>query len=240
MAPSPDRGRAPLSRGMRHSLTVPKVIRLYRAHWSTNCERVALALAHKELDVESVIIDYSDRSAVERVSGQPLVPVIVEEGEVVSDSRAILRHLDHRFPKRSLFPESDPERAQFDLFMEWFDEVWKRASNTIEDELERGSPDAALIERCGVQMQAWLDLFEGLLAGRTFMLGDRFSAADCIAFPFLKYARGRDAEDDELYHRIVDEHQSLDGRPRLAAWIDRVDALPRAYGSTVSDATVRR
>jgi glutathione S-transferase len=216
------------------------VIRLYRAHWSTNCERVALALGHKRLDVESVIIDYSDRSAVEQVSGQPLVPVIVDEGEVVNDSRAILRYLEDRYPRHPLFPDTDPERAEVDLFLEWFDEVWKQASNRIEDELAGGAPDAAVIERCSSRIVAWLDVFEGLLAGRDFMLGDRVSAADCAGFPFLKYARGRDPGDDELYHRVVDEHQSLDGRPRLAAWIERVDALPRAYGPTVSDATAPR
>lgn len=212
------------------------MIRLYRAHWSTNCERVALALAHKGLEAESVIIDYSDRSEVERVSGQPLVPVIVEDGEVVTDSRTILRHLEARHPEPSLFPAANPDRAELDLFVEWFDDVWKQASNTIEDELEGGSPDAALVERCSARMNAWLDLFEGLLAGRDFLLADAVSAADFIAFPFLKYARGRDPADDELYHRVVDEQQSLDGRPRLAAWIDRIDALPREYGRTVSEA----
>ena len=42
------------------------MIRLYRAAFSTNCERVTLALAHKGLDdqVESVWIDYADRSPV--------------------------------------------------------------------------------------------------------------------------------------------------------------------------------
>ena len=52
--------------------------------------------------------------------------------------------------------------------------------------------------------------------------------ADCIVFPFVKFALGRDPEDDELFHRILDEHQSVDGRPRLKSWIERVDARPRA------------
>ena len=70
---------------------------------------------------------------------------------------------------------------------------------------------------------------EGDITCRRFhLLGDRFCAADCVAFPFLKYAAGRDPADDELFHRVLDEHQSLDGRPRLAAWIERVDARPRA------------
>ena len=76
-------------------------------------------------------------------------------------------------------------------------------------------------------MDAWLDLFEGLLAGGDHLFGD-FSAADCAAFPFLKYALSRDPADDELFHRLLDEHQSATGRPRLVAWIERMDARPRA------------
>lgn len=77
-------------------------------------------------------------------------------------------------------------------------------------------------------MAAALDRFEALLAGRDHLLGDAFSAADCAAFPFLKYAARRDPADDELFHRVLDEHQELgDDHPRLAAWIERVDARPR-------------
>ena len=46
--------------------TGARVIRFYRAPWSTNCDRVAIALAHKGLAAESVWIDYSDRSVIER------------------------------------------------------------------------------------------------------------------------------------------------------------------------------
>ena len=36
-------------------------------------------------------------------------------------------------------------------------------------------------------MHAALDRFEALLAGRPYLY-DEFGVADCIAFPFLKYA----------------------------------------------------
>jgi glutathione S-transferase len=66
-------------------------------------------------------------------------------------------------------------------------------------------------------------------AGRGHLFGE-FSAADCAAFPFLKFGQGRDPADHELFHRILEEHLKLDGsHPRLAAWIDRVDQRPRAY-----------
>ena len=51
-------------------------MRVYRIPFSTNVERVSLALAHKRLEVEWVDVDPADRAEVVRVSGQELVPVL--------------------------------------------------------------------------------------------------------------------------------------------------------------------
>ena len=204
-------------------------IRLYRAEWSTNCERVGLALAHKGLGAQSVLIEYSDRSPVEAVSGQGLVPVIEDAGEVVNDSVTILRHLERRYPEPRLFPADAARRAEVDVFIDWFERVYKDAPNTIEDELERDDPDLALVERRGAEMAARLDIFERLLDGRDFLSGE-FGAADCVAYPFLKYAARRDPDDTELFHLVLADHQPLgDDHPHLAAWIGRVAERPRAY-----------
>ena len=205
------------------------MIRLFRAPFSTNVERVALALAHKGLEVESVVIDYADRSPVIEVSGQPLVPVIVDDGRVVANSTPILRYLEETRPDPPLFPRDRARRAEMDVFLEWFNEVWKAPPNAIEAELENPEPDCERIAALCGRMGAWLGLFEAMLDGRDYLFGE-FSAADCAAFPFLKYARFRDPPDDELFHLILEEHQRLDdAHPRLAAWIDRVNERPRAY-----------
>jgi glutathione S-transferase len=204
------------------------VIRLYRAPFSTNVERVLLALTHKGLSFESVFIDYEDRSEVERVSGQGLVPVIDHDGTVVVDSMEIVSYLERLYPDPPLFPANRARRAELLIFVDWFNRVWKRPPNDIEAELSEPAPDRERIASLAGEMAAALDRFEALLTGRAHLMGDEFSAADCAAFPFLKYALHRDPADDELFHRILDEHQHLgDDHPRLTAWIKRVDARPR-------------
>jgi glutathione S-transferase len=209
------------------------VIRLFRAPFSTNCERIGLAIGQKGAEIESVVIDYEDRSPVVAVSGQELVPVIVDEDEVVAGSVPVLRHLERRFPEPPLFPLDPARLAELNIFCAWFDEVWKRPANEIEREMGMPSADEAEIARLGAVLLASLESFEELLAGRDFLWGERFSAVDCVAYPFLKYALRRDPDDDELFHLILEQHQSVAGRPRLAAWIRRVGEFPVSYGETV-------
>jgi glutathione S-transferase len=207
------------------------VIRLYRAPFSTNAERVALALAHKGLAVESVVIDYADRSEVERVSGQGLVPVVVDEdGTVVADSMDIVAHLERRHPDPPLYPADEARRAELLVFVDWFNRVWKAPPNAIEAELASDAPDRERIAALAAEMAGALDTLEAMLAGRPYLMGDEFSAADCCAFPFVKYALMREEADDELFHRVLDDFQQLgEDHPRLADWIRRVDERPRAY-----------
>ena len=83
------------------------MLRLYTIPYSTNVERVGLALAHKGLEVERVPVDPADRSPVRAVSGQDLVPVLVDGDTVLADSSRILHHLEARHPDPPLFP-ADP------------------------------------------------------------------------------------------------------------------------------------
>jgi glutathione S-transferase len=204
-------------------------VRVYRIPFSTNVERVALAAGHKGVEIEWVDVDAADRSAVEAVSGQSLVPVLVDGGEIVADSPVILRRLEERFPEPPLYPPEPARRAEVGVFVDWFNLVWKRPPNLIADEEEKPQPDAALIEELGAQMRSSLDIFEALLDGRDYLFGE-FGIADVIAFPFLKYAvLGLPEGDDDPFHSILVEHQPIgDGYPRLRAWVHRVDAHPRA------------
>ena len=205
------------------------MIRVWVIPFSTNVERVALALAHKGLEVESVWIDPSDRSEVVRVSGQELVPVLVDGDRVIADSTAILEHLEERFPEPPLYPADPARRTELRLFVDWFNRVWKRPPNLIVEEEAKAEPDRARIAELQGSIAGALPLFEELLTGRDYLFGHELSAADFAAFPFLKYAILWEDGDPDRFHEVLRDSQRLHGRfPRLEGWIGRIDALPRA------------
>jgi glutathione S-transferase len=148
--------------------------------------------------------------------------VLDDDGRIVFDSTAILYYLEELRPEPRLFPTADVE-----IFVDWFNRVWKGPPNEIEAERRKAAPDERRIAELGASMTASLDLFDRLLDGREHLFGD-FSAADCAAFPFLKYALDRNEVDDEPFHEILREFQPIDGHSRLEAWIRRVDEYPRA------------
>jgi glutathione S-transferase len=199
-------------------------------------ERVTLALGYKGLPVEIVLVNPTDRSPVEEASGQELVPVLVyDDGTVVFDSPVVLEHLERRHPEPPLWPSDPARRAEMDVFIDWFNRVWKRPPNQIAGEMQQGAPDGQEIERLGATLRGSLDRFERLLHGRAYLFGDAFSAADAIAFPFLQYAAGIDDGDRHLYHGVLERWLRTDGHPRLLEWIARVDAQPRAGSIAVHE-----
>ncbi|HEV8702227.1 MAG TPA: glutathione S-transferase family protein [Candidatus Polarisedimenticolia bacterium] len=207
------------------------MLTLYRVEMSTNVERVALALAHKGLKVKSVVMPFGDRTEVRQVSGQDLVPVLVDDGKVVVDSMEIVRYLEDKFADTPpLYPKDPARRAECMVFIDWFNRVWKRPPNDMEAELTKpeGQRDLKRVERLGRAMQGYLDLFEQMLTGRDYLLGE-FSAADVAAFPFVRYATIQDPNDPHLFHKILVDYQKPGkDHPRVVDWIARMDRRPRA------------
>ena len=204
-------------------------LRLYRVPFSTNVERVALALAHKAVEVEHVDVPYDDRSEIVRVSGQELVPVLVDGERVLSDSPAILDYLEERFPEPPLYPADPARRAELRTFLDWFNVVWKRPPNLIAAEEAKPEPDRGRIAALEGRIEGALPRFEELLAGRDYLFGEELTVADVTAFPFLKYAVVWEEGDEHRFHEILRDAMQLGGGyPRLEAWIRRIDALPRA------------
>ncbi len=204
------------------------MLRIYRIPFSTNVERVAIALAYKGVEVEWVDVDADDRTPVRHVSGQDLVPVLVEGEFVLSDSSRIIAWLEEKYPDPPLFPADPARRAEVEVFVDWFNRVWKGPPNKLDAELSKSQPDQKLVAELAAEIVASRDVFEALLTGRDYLFGE-FGAADVIAFPFLRFALYQEENDPYLFHQICARYLALgDGYPNLSAWLERMEALPRA------------
>lgn len=204
------------------------MLRYWTVWLSPNAERVALALAYKGLDAEKIVVPYEERGEVEALSGQTRVPVLEHDGRVVTDSEQILRYLERAFPDPPLWPQPARAKANADIFVEWFNQVWKRPFNEIYWQLTaEDGPSGEVVESWGRRMIDYLGIFESLLADREYLLENTFGIADVVAFPFLKFGAIWVDGDPYLHHEILREWQPVDEQPRLKAWLHRVDQRPR-------------
>src|SRR5687768_12217518 len=92
-----------------------------------------------------------------------------------------------------------------DVFVEWFNEVWKGPPNELDDELARAEPDHAAVEDLIARTRGWMPIFESLVTGRSFLGGESFGVLDVVAFPHLKYAVVETPPEDlEPFHRVLE------------------------------------
>ena len=191
-------------------------MRAWGIPWSTNCERVTIAAALAGVPVEWTNVTFDDRTLIEELSGQRGVPIAELDGKIVVGSLAIVGRI-----APELWPADPRTRALVDTFLEWFDRIWQHPLGVLwrdQDEDRRA--------RAAKRLDRSIDRFEALLED-DYLFGE-VSVADVAAYPFLKYATDSNPEDDYDIHEIMRRFLSVEGRPRVAAWLDRVSRLPQA------------
>ena len=104
---------------------------LIQIPFSHNCVKVRVALDLKRVAYETRNVPPADRAAVVAASGQGLVPVLVDDGQVIVDSTAILLHLEERYPETPLVPHDPAMRAECLLLADWADHAFMALARRI-------------------------------------------------------------------------------------------------------------
>jgi maleylacetoacetate isomerase len=93
-------------------------MKLY-AYWRSSASyRARIALNYKGLRYESVDVDLRTATSAQRSAGflalnpEGLVPVLVDDGQVIRQSLAIIEYLEETHPLPALLPRAAHERAQ--------------------------------------------------------------------------------------------------------------------------------
>ncbi len=219
-------------------------IRLFTQSMNPFTEKVAAALALKRLPFERVVSE--DPEDVRRWS--PIartLPVLEVEGRRKADSTEIVRWLDELFPEPPLY-SSDPRTADAqrnladwsDNSFSWYWNRWRAArypqpgdEAPIEDSLIariKGQIGRTLGPSLGHALRTRADLREleiirelqdrmddlvGFLGDRPFFHADEPSIADLSVYAMLRILREGP---------IPDCAESIEARPSLAAFLDRI------------------
>lgn len=204
-------------------------MKLYTSRRAPNPRRVDMFLAEKGVThIERMVLDLNQgehRSAA-FLAKNPLarVPVLeLDDGRLLSESRAICTYLESLFPEPNLMGASPQERA----FIEMADRrVEMHLFLAIANAVRHGHPGLAVLEQPQFpdfgrsqadKVRGIAAHFDQLLQQQTWMAGERFTIADITAFCALEFARG-----------LLKLAPADLGLAALQAWRDRVAQRPSA------------
>jgi glutathione S-transferase len=178
-----------------------------------------------KIDVDLLGAENRRAPYTEKNPGGQVPALELDDGRVVGETVAIFEYLDEKHPDRPLVGRTAEERAET---RQW----QRRVELKITEHLYNGFrfaeglalfqprmrvlPEAADgLKATARDNLAWLD---GLLAGKQFIAGDRFTVADIILYCALDFGRGVGQAFDPSLKNV-------------AAWFERVGKRPSAGAS---------
>lgn len=170
------------------------MIELFAHPFSSYCWKVLIALYENDtpFTLRALGPDQPDNGAA-WMQAWPLgkMPVLVEDGQVVVETDAIVEYLDrfHPGPVR-LLPDDDAAAVETRMMTRIFDDyVMTPMNKHVADALRPADArDPHGVAQAAGELDtiyAWLD---ERLAGRAWTAGETFTLADCAAAPSLFYA----------------------------------------------------
>ncbi|MDH4176960.1 MAG: glutathione S-transferase family protein [Thermoleophilia bacterium] len=186
---------------------------LYNSAFSGNCYKVRLLAAQLGISLETVELDVVDRSNRAEVLGHlnpaKRVPTLVlDDGRPLAESNAILWYLGDG---TAYVPADRYERAQV-LQWQFFEQYEHEPTIAVARFLlafsGRAEEHADLIAEKVRGGYRALDVMEGHLDGRRFLVADAYTIADITLYAYT--------------HVAHEGGFDLAGYPAIGAWLDRV------------------
>lgn len=189
--------------------------------------RVAVALHHYGLpftrDTRSI---FGDALAIGQISPLTRIPaLILDDGEVLIDSAAILDHLDEQAGDRALCPASGPARRQVLQMTALAQGTLEKVAAVVYERHFHGTDAQSRewLSRCLGQARAGLDELTRRVSN-PYACGPTLSHADVMITTLVWYMQDR-----------MDEVRSPDDHAPLIALANHCETLPAFRAAAISD-----
>lgn len=175
-------------------------MRLYDTPFAPNPRRVRWVMAEKGVgDIEIVALDimkgahkqpdYLDKSGLAQLPALEL-----DDGTVITESIAICRYLESRYPEPNLFGRTPEETAVVEMWLRRAEflvatpmMLWVRHTAPPLAVLETQDPGFAVRQQA--EAAKGLEFLDARLEGREWLAADRLTIADIAAFIGLDFGR---------------------------------------------------
>lgn len=187
---------------------------------SSFCHKVMIALYENGTPFAPVIVNLGDpesRDAFKKIWPIGKFPVITDGDYVVPESSIIIEYLTQHYPGKTALLPKDPDLArQIRMRDRFFDNyVHHPMQKIVGDRLRpAGKKDSFGVDEARNQMRFSYGMIEQALEGKTWIMGDEFTMADCAAAPALEYAAM--VEPFASYKNMTAYYARLEQRPSFA------------------------
>lgn len=163
------------------------MITLYGVAISNYYNKIKLALMEKEIAFIEELVVPSQSDAVLKRSPLGKIPFIKTADGYLSESQAILEYLEDAFPENPLYPTDAYERAKCREFIQHIElNVELIARRLYAEAIFGGSVSQETKDEVRKKVETGLTGLAKLMKLAPYALGERFSAADVVAWPHLQ------------------------------------------------------
>ena len=170
------------------------MLKLHQHPLSTYSRRVRIALIEKGMRAEIVDVDMAAgahrQPAYQALNPYGRVPTLEEDGFVLYESTAILEYLEATHPTPPLVPPDARGRALVGMYVKLCDIQLARQTGIIifpKRFLPKERWDEAAMAQAKKEIEKHLAIVERQIAGREWMVGDRYSLVEVCYTPFVEF-----------------------------------------------------
>ncbi len=204
-------------------------LKLFFHPLSSFCHKVLIALYENNTPFEPVVVNLGDAdSSAEMRNLWPIAkfPLLRDDtrGETIPESSIIIEYLAQHYPGPSQLIGKDEDFARATRLKDRFYDLHVQVpmQKIVGDRIRpEGERDPFGVEQARAALKTALDIADKDLAGKTWVMGDQFTMADCAAAPALFYAN--------LVLPYTSTHKTV------AAYFERLMQRP-SYARTLKEA----